>query len=167
MSRIEALLAVLAFCAGCSKPAEESEAKQWPKPLPTGKDVQIRSDLSIAVTVDGAAKPAITGDLLRSTKPDFVDADRKAWRIPTLIGPVVGVVEASGADGISVKFPQATADLEPVLFLTRRGDIMASAVDPKDPFPGHHGQGGRLHRPGDSLPRVMQVAKLEIKRSTP
>ena len=87
MSRIVALLAVLALLAACSKPAEESEAKQWPK-LPTGTNVQIRSDLSIAVTVDGATKPAITGDLLKSTRPDFVDADRKAWRIPTLIGPV-------------------------------------------------------------------------------
>jgi hypothetical protein len=165
MFRFALVLAV----AACSKPADESEAKTWPlQPPPASRTVEPRKDLSIGVVVDGAAKPAITAEQLKATKPDFVDTDRRAWRIPTLVtGTKAYAVEAIGADGISVKFPAPTADLEPVLFLTRRGDVMASAVDPKDPFPAHHGQGGRLHRPGDSLPRVMQVAKLELKKPTP
>ena len=58
-------------------------------------------------------------------------------------------VEAAGAEGVAVKFAQPTPEgLEPVLYLTRRGDIVVAAVDPKDPFPKYHGQGGRLHRAG-------------------
>ena len=42
-----------------------------------------------------------------------------------------------------------------------------TALDPKDPFPKFHGQGGRLHRAGDSMPRVSPVAKLAITHATP
>jgi hypothetical protein len=45
--------------------------------------------------------------------------------------------------------------------------VIVAALDPKDPFPRWHGEGGRLHRAGDSLPRVAPVAKLDIRRSTP
>ena len=41
-------------------------------------------------------------------------------------------------------------------------EVIVSAIDPKDPFPRYHGQGGRLHRAGDSMPRVVPVAKLAI-----
>jgi len=67
-----------------------------------------------------------------------------------------------------VKFGRPTAEgLEPVLFLTRRGEVIVSALDPKQPFPRYHGQGGRLHRAGDSLPRVAPVARLAITHTTP
>ena len=49
-----------------------------------------------------------------------------------------------------------------MLFLTRRGEVIVSTIDPKDPFPRFHGQGGRLHRAGDSYPQVRPVARLEI-----
>jgi hypothetical protein len=49
-----------------------------------------------------------------------------------------------------------------VLFLTRRGEVIASTIDPKAPFPAYHGRGGRLHRAGDQLPHVGPVAKLAI-----
>jgi hypothetical protein len=49
-----------------------------------------------------------------------------------------------------------------VLFLTRRGEVMVAAVDPKDPFPRYHGQGGRLRRGGDPMPRVAPVARLAV-----
>jgi len=62
-----------------------------------------------------------------------------------------------------VKFARPMVDgLEPVLFLTRRGEVNVEAVDPKDPFPHYHGKGGRLHRVGDSLPHVEKVVRLEI-----
>jgi len=169
---IRSVLVVVATlaAAGCSKPSNESEAKQWPTPLPATKDVQIPADLSIEVVVDGTAQPAITAAMLRDTRPDFVDDERKAWRIPTLVGgaKLPGTVEASSKAGISMKFRHPTPEgLEPVLFLTRRGEVIVAALDPKDPFPGHHGQGGRLHRPGDSMPHLEKVAKLEITHTTP
>ncbi|MBS1119015.1 MAG: hypothetical protein H6Q90_1243 [Deltaproteobacteria bacterium] len=161
--------AVVAAGAACSRASSEGEAKQWAEPPPT-KDVPIPQHLEITVVVDGAAAAAITGDTLRGIKPDFADEERKAWRIATLISGALpaGTVEASSPSGLSVKFQHPTADgLEPVLYLTRRGDIIVAALDPKDPFPRYHGQGGRLHRAGDSLPRVAPVSKLEIRRSTP
>jgi hypothetical protein len=76
------------------------------------------------------------------------------------------VVEASSPTGVSLKLAHPTSDgLEPVLFLTRRGELLVSAIDPKDPFPKFHGQGGRLHRAGDSSPRVGPVNKLSITHS--
>lgn len=159
-------LLVFAFAA-CSKASDEGAAKQWAKEPP--KKVEIPAGLSIGVVIDGAGKAAITGDVLRTTKPDFVDEERAAWRIPTLVadaGEPGSTVEAVGQAGISVKFARPMAEgLEPVLFLTRRGEVNVEAVDPKDPFPHYHGKGGRLHRVGDSLPHVEKVVRLEITRS--
>jgi hypothetical protein len=159
------LLLVALAGSACSKPTEENDAKVWPKPPPQpSRDVTIPADLSIAVTLDGNPQPAITAETLRKTRPDFADTDRKAWKIASLVAGAdpAHVIEASSSSGISVKFAHATH--LPVLFLTRRGEVIVAAVDPKDPFPGHHGQGGRLHRPGDSMPRVEKVSKLEIKK---
>lgn len=163
------IVLALLLAAACSKASSEGEAKQWADQPPI-KDVPIPKGLEIVVTVDGVAATSITADTLRAAKPDFVDEDRKAWRIVTLVAGAgqPGTVEASTPTGVSVKFQHPTADgLEPVLYLTRRGEVIVAALDPKDPFPRYHGQGGRLHRAGDSLPRVVPVAKLEIKRSTP
>lgn len=162
-------LALCAAVAGCGNPSQESEAKQWPVPPPKA-NIEIPSTLSIEVTVDGSPKPAITAQTLATAKPDFSDEDRKAWRIATLVAGVGpgGSVEASSPTGISIKFQHPTpSGMEPVLFLTRRGEVIVAALDPKDPFPQHHGQGGRLQRPGNTLPSVKPVAKLDIRRSTP
>jgi len=154
----------------CSKPGQdETEAKQWPA-TPPGKDVKVPAALSIAVTVDGESKPAITAATLEGAKPDFADAERKAWRIASLVADATpaGSVEASSPTGFSVRFQHPTPQgLEPVLYLTRRGEVIVAALDPKDPFANFHGQGGRLQRPGDSMPHVKPVARLDIKRSTP
>ena len=164
-------LAALAASAACSRASDESEAKQWAKDPPPAKDVPPPSDLAIEIRVDGAVKGAITTQTLTSTKPDFKDAERSAWLIATLVpdaGPTGATVEAVSPKGVSVKFERPAANgLEPVLFLTRRGEIIVSAIDPKDPFPRYHGQGGRLARPGDSYPRVAPVARLEISRPRP
>jgi len=163
------LVAAILAASACSKASNEVEAKQYPD-NPPNKDVPIPKNLEIAVVVDGAAAAAITAETLRGAKPDFADEERKAWRIITLVpsATAAGTVEASTPTGVSVKFQHPTTDgLEPVLYLTRRGEVIVAALDPKDPFPRFHGQGGRLHRAGDSTPRVAPVAKLEIKRSTP
>lgn len=159
-------LLVFALVA-CSKASDQSERLQRQAP---DLLVQVPSGLSIDVTVDGAAKPAITTDTLKAAKPDFSDPERRAWRITTLVPDAVPgtTVEASGPTGVAVKLANPTPEgLEPVLFLTRRGEVIVAALDPKDPFPKFHGQGGRLHRAGDSMPRVSPVAKLAITHATP
>lgn len=150
----------------CSKASDSSEAKKLQSSAPP-RDVGVPVGLAIEVEVDGARRPPIVAGTLTATKPDFIDEDRKAWLIPTLIAEASqpgSVVEASAPSGVSVTIVNPTADgLVPVLFLTRRGEVIASAIDPKHPFPSYHGQGGRLHRAGDSQPRVAPVAKLAIK----
>lgn len=162
-------LAAVVVLAACSKASNEAETRQWPGP-PPGKEVAIPARLAIAVTVDGAARPAITAERLRGVPPDYTDDERKAWRIPSLVaeaGPP-GIVEAASPAGVSVKFSHPTPDgLEPVLYLTRRGEVIVAALDPKDPFPRYHGQGGRLHRAGDKMPRIAPVSKLDITRTRP
>lgn len=165
-----ALVAIVASSAiaavGCSRASDEAPKKTWAD-NPPPEDMPPPAALNIAVTVDGAAAAPITAASLTATKPDFEDAERTAWMIETLVpdAKTATVVEATSPTGMSVKFERPNAaNLEPVLFLTRRGDVIVSAVDPKDPFPKYHGQGGRLHRAGDSNPRVNPVAKLAITR---
>jgi hypothetical protein len=160
----------IAVGLGCSRASSEGEAKQWATP-PPAKDIAIPAALHIAVTVDGEPRAAITAASLGSAQPDFVDDEHKAWLIRTLVPaavPAATAIEATSGTGVSVKFAHPTGDgLEPVLFLTRRGDVIVSVLDPKDPFPRYHGQGGRLRRAGDPMPRVSPVARLEITRTTP
>jgi hypothetical protein len=159
-------LIVLALVA-CSKASNEGDKKQWQE-SPPPKEVSVPAGLSIGVEVDGAGRPPITSEILQRTKPDFSDPEHRAWRIPTLVADASRagtVVEASAPSGVAVKFAHPTPDgLEPVLFLTRRGEVIVAALDPKQPFPRYHGQGSRLRRPGDSMPRVAPVTKLAITR---
>jgi len=151
--------------AGCSRASDETAAKKWPDQAPP-KDVSPPADLAIEVSVLGTAQPPITAATLTSHHADFADAERSAWLITTLVpsaGPAGSVVEAVATTGVSVKFERpASTGLEPVLFLTRRGEVLVSAIDPKDPFPRYHGQGGRLHRAGDATPRVGPVKRIVI-----
>jgi hypothetical protein len=162
-------LGIVVVLVACSKSSDEAQTKQWQEPAPP-KNVTVPEGVSIAVDVDGAAKPAITSDTLKSVKPDFVDPEHHAWLIGSLVPDAAAagtVVEASAPSGVSVKLAHPTPDgFEPVLFLTRRGELTARAIDPKDPFPKWEGQGGRVHRPGDSLPHLGPVAKLAITRPT-
>ncbi len=162
-------LVVLLAVVACSKARDEGDRGQWQSSAPPRK-IEVPAGLSIVVTSDGAERPPITTETLKTVKPDFADDERRAWLIPTLVadaGPVGSVVEASAPTGVAVKLSHPTPEgLEPVLFLTRRGEVIVSAIDPKDPFPKYHGQGGRLHRAGDTMPRVMPVAKLAITHPT-
>ena len=160
------LMIALLATAACSRASNEGEAKKWQE-QPPPKDVVVPAGLSIAVTVQGTDRPPITSQTLESTKADFADPEHRAWRIPTLIADATpgSTVEAASPSGVAVKFGEPTPDgLEPVLFLTRRGEVIVAAVDPKDPFPRYHGQGSRLKRPGDSMPRVAPVTKLSITK---
>ena len=163
------LLWILALTA-CSRASDQTEAKTLQDQAPPNK-VDVPAGISIAVDIDGDAKPAITTDRLLATKPDFADAERRAWLIPTLVAdaaPQGTVIEAFAPTGVSVKIAHPTSEgLEPVLFLDRRGALVASVIDPKDPFPPYHGKGGRLHRAGDSMPRIAPVSKLSVTRPKP
>jgi len=159
----------LVACVGCSRASNEGEAKQWQE-APPPKEVMVPERLSIAVVVDGSDSAPITSEILKATKPDFTDEDHRAWRIATLAPAAAAgsVIEATSPTGVAVKFAQPMPEgLEPVLFLTRRGDVIVTAVDPKDPFPRFHGQGSRLRRPGDTMPRVTSVTKLAIATTKP
>jgi len=164
-------LATLLVLAACSRASDENEVRQWQTPPPPKDGIPIPTSLSIDVTIDGGNKTAITSNVLGAAKPDFADADHKAWLIPTLVpaaAPRGTTIEAVSPAGVSVKFTHPTADgLEPVLFLSRRGDVIIAAVDPKDPFPRYHGQGGRLRRAGDPLPHVGPVSRIEITHTKP
>ena len=73
-------------------------------------------------------------------------------------------MEAVGREGVAVAMarPATLEEPQPVLFFTRRGEVVATQVRPENPFPEFHGQGGRLRRPGDLTPRVSPVVKLRI-----
>jgi hypothetical protein len=164
------LVAVVAFAtlglAGCAKASEEQKGKRTPLTPPPAQ-VEIPAALSIDVTVDGAPAPPLTGDKLRATKPDFADPERQAWKLTTLLPELDrpgAAVEATGPTGVVVRLerPATPTAMDPVLFLTRRGDVVVALVDPANPFPDYHGQGGRLRRPGDPLTRLSPVSRLAV-----
>src|SRR5574338_793291 len=148
-------LVIVVALAACSRASDSGEAKKWQE-VPPPKEVAVPAGLSISITVDGTELPSITSKTLEATKPDFLDSEHRAWRIPTLVSqaaPEGTTIEAASPNGVAVKFAHPGPDgLEPVLFLTRRGEGIVAAVDPKDPFPKYHGQGSRLKRPGDTMP---------------
>jgi hypothetical protein len=161
---------VVAFGGACSRAENESAGKRTPV-APPPVEVSIPSDLNIAVSVDGAPRAALDAKALAARPPDFKDEERQAWRltglVPELDRPGASI-EARGNSGVSVRLerPSAPGAFEPVLFLTRRGELVATMLDPDQPFPDYHGQGGRLRRPGDTMPHVSPVLEL-IVRTTP
>jgi hypothetical protein len=160
------VVAIAGAVPACSRASEEQKAKRTPA-LPPPQEVDIPATLSIAVTVDGAAAPAITAERLRGETPDFTSPEHRAWRLTRLVPALDqpgAAIEARGPTGVSVRLdrPADAAAMQPVLFLTRRGDVVVALVDPVDPFPDYHGQGGRLRRPGDPLPRLSPVTSLAV-----
>jgi hypothetical protein len=165
------LAGAIAAPSGCAKASDEKAAKRLPE-LPPPEDVGIPAGLTIAVTIDGAAAPAITAARLEGIKPDFLDNERRAWKLTTILPELDrpgAAVEARGATGVAVRLdrPATAGALEPVLFLTRRGDVVVSIVDPANPFPEYHGQGGRLRRQGDPMPRLSPVTSLAVVTTPP
>jgi hypothetical protein len=150
------------LCA-CGKASDATSGKQMPK-LPPPPHVQ--PAVSVLVEIDGHLAPAIDGARLQALKPDFEDSERRAWRLTTLLGPWSGVVTVTGENDVSVQFRRAPNEKEPqpALLLTRRGDLVALLVDPADPFPSYHGQGRRLGRPGDPMPRIAGVKNISVSK---
>jgi len=163
---VKRTLWLLVWLAACSRAENESGNKRSPVPPPPA-DVGVPSDLRIPVTVDGAPRDPISAATLSARKPDYQDEDRRAWRLVGLIPELARAgasVEARGKQGVTVRMdiPPGASGPQPVLFLTRRGEVHATLVDPAEPFPGYHGQGGRLRRPGDTMPHVSPVLELAV-----
>jgi hypothetical protein len=157
---------VLLLLCACQKASDSDGSKQRPN-LPPPPHALIPATLHITVEIDGKEAPAIDAARLASVKPDFEDAEHRAWRMPTLIPEAArarAVTQVSGGDGPAVLFrePAAPGGAEPVLAETRRGGVVAAMLEPQNPFPPYHGQGRRLSRPGDPLPRVNGVRSIRV-----
>ncbi|HWE29731.1 MAG TPA: hypothetical protein VHB97_17095 [Polyangia bacterium] len=158
------LAGCLVVAIGCKKSSDLNATHEMPK-LPPPPTVPLGA-LHIDVEIDGKPARPIDAALLESTKPDFADAERKAWRLATVIGPAAArpgaVAEVTGDKNVAIVFASPANDTDPlpVLTQTRRGTIVAAMVDPADAFPPYHGQGRRMARPGDPLPRVSGVTKI-------
>ncbi len=165
-----AVLAIALVACGNSEPA--NEGKRMPQPPPV-KTSELPANLTIAVTVDGTERPPITRDTLATVAPDWADNQRKAWRIAHLVGapetPDTLFAITGQTNHVTVEFPAVSKEntLVPALLLSQRGQLVAEFVDPKDPFPRFHGEGGRLGRSPESEPRVPGVIKIEVHHRAP
>jgi hypothetical protein len=155
------LIALLA----CTKASESTDAKRSPKPPPGPASSEPSSTLSIAIEIDGAPAAAIDSAKLNATNPDFKNDDHRAWKLTSLLPNTdrPGIAFAvTGEQDVTVvlRSPRTPTDLIPAVMLNRRGELFANMIDPADPFPGFHGQGGRLARPGDPSTRIANVKKI-------
>lgn len=166
--RLALIASVCLLATGaCSKAGEESKGKRTPV-APPPETVEVPADLHIGVEVDGQPAAPITRASLSALAPDFHDPDRSAWKLSSVLGAPFqrdgAVVEAVSPSGVAISLhrPRTDAEPQPVLFLTRRGDLVVAVLDPGEPFPPYHGQGGRLRRPGDPQPRLSAVGLLRV-----
>lgn len=153
-----ALLAV-----ACTKPSESTDAKRTPKPPPV--ESSAIAPFSIAVDVDGAQSSPLDAAKLEATSPDFKDDEHRAWKLSSLVANANRAGETfalTGEQGVTIVFrsPRAPADPVPALMVNRRGELFGTLLDPAQPFPAYHGQGGRLARPGDPTTRIAGVTKI-------
>src|SRR5258708_31586555 len=96
--------ALVVVVVACGRASDDRDKLQ---DQPPPKQVDVPSGLAIAVDVDGAARPPITSDQLRTTKPDFADAERRAWLVTTLVADASAprtTIEATAPSAVSIKF---------------------------------------------------------------
>jgi len=163
--RSEIFLVALSLIA-CDA-GDPNEARRMPKPPPP-EDAGVGLAIAIGVSLDGKPAASIDTAKLDSVKPDFQDEERRAWRFSTLLGARLdqpgAVVKVTGEKGIVLELPRAAGSTapEPVLMVSRRGEVMAALIEPDNPFPPYHGRGGRLGRRGDPLPRIAGVTQVDV-----
>jgi len=152
---------ILALSCRGDEPNEERQLPQL-QPPPT---VEIPRDLQLPISVDGKPARALDAARLKANKPDYTDDERSAWRLDALFRSEMPTgharIAAFQQNGLSLALDVPAKDAVPVLLLNRRGQIVLTLVDPTSPFPGYHGHGGRLARPGDPLPHIV-VQRIEI-----
>jgi hypothetical protein len=148
-----ALLGALPGCRACKSASDESPA------MPRG--------LRVPVDRDGAALVAIDQALLDRTKPDFVDGDRKAWRLASLLVPGsldAHAVEIEDVDGVRTVFARSSdiaAGRELVITVNRAGGLRVALTSDEDVFAAFHGRGGNRGRAGDPT-RVREVRHIYL-----
>jgi hypothetical protein len=156
------LVLTLAACRGDTPNEERKLPQLHPGPF------RIPAELHIPVVVDGSPAAAIDAARLEAHPADFRADDRHAWRLDGLLASdlearparISGIQPAGTAIVVSLPADSPV----PVLLVNRRGQVLLTLVDPADPFPRFHGQGGRLARPGQ--PHVQAVIeRLEIDRT--
>jgi hypothetical protein len=164
-----AVLLVLAFgITACTKPSSDpNESRQMPKLAPP-PDADAPAELSVTVVVDGQPAASLDRAKLDATPADFTDGERRAWKIETLLGAPASRAGArftiTGDKDVAIilHHPRTPDDELPVLVLNRRGQLLAAMVASTEPFPSYHGQGHRLERRGDPMPRVEGVKRIEV-----
>jgi hypothetical protein len=167
------MAAAVVGVAACQKASDETSAKRMPlAPPPPAKEMLLPEGLHIEVVIRGKPAAAIDAAKLRATPPDFQDAERRAWRLASLVGAAQApaatefVVSGSPNAALVLTQPGTAAEPQPVLMLNRRGDVVATMLTPNAPFPPFHGEGGRLRRPGDTTPHVAGVTRIQVGRAT-
>jgi hypothetical protein len=137
---------------------------------PAGQ-LQIPSDLSIGVEINGGEVEAITATRLQQTKVDYSDDDHHAWRLSSLLPPgaltpdmEIEVEQADGTRTILAHPGDTEAQLEPVLMVNRKGAVLVALVDRSNPFPAFHGRGGNRGQGGPKENRIRGVTRLRLNR---
>jgi hypothetical protein len=163
---VTAALMAMLLSTSCSKDAP-NEGKRLPRLMPS---TAVPDGLPrVDVSVDGVLQTALTTESLQAIKPDWADDRRRVWRFSTLFDgkvPSGSVISITGVKGLSVDFKTAVGtatEMVPVLMSSQRGALMALFVDPANPFPSFHGEGGRLGRSPDPTPRIADVTRIEIR----
>jgi hypothetical protein len=165
-------LALVVALGGCQKASDATQAKRMPQPPPApAHELTVPDGLHIDVVIGGQSAPAIDAAKLRATPPDFADAERRAWKLSTLIGGGAAtpgtqfVVSGAPSAQLVLTQPASATDAQPALMLNRRGDVIATMLTPNAPFPPFHGAGGRLGRPGDTTPHLPGVVRIVVAHS--
>jgi len=165
---IAALVLAAVASLACTKASESTDGKRMPKPPPPQATAVPAAGSTVNVEIDGAPAATIDAAKLASVPPDFKDEEHRAWKMTTLLGAAAArdgaVVAATGDKDVTIllRKPVGAKDPVPALIVNRRGELFASVLLPDEPFPAYHGQGGRLARPGDPLPRVGGVTKIRV-----
>lgn len=161
------LLGLALGLLACDRTDEAADGKRMPKPPPTTSVAA--PGVHVEVILDGVTVAPLDAARFDATKPDFAEDERRAFRMATLLGPAAGRPGASfaitGDQGLVLTMSEPTDPKAPapVLVVSRRGEVIATLLDPAQPFPPYHGWGGRLGRPGDPLPRIGGVRRIELR----
>lgn len=168
--RSSAAVTILVLALACALGACEqraNEGRRMPK-APPPPSAPVDKALSIAVTIDGEPAPPLDAARLESTPATYADEGKRAWRLDTLFGSkgaragVSYTVTGDGGVELVLRPPRSLAEAVPVIAANLRGEVIVAMVSPGQPFPAYHGQGGRLGRRGDPLPRIANVTSIAV-----